>query len=91
MIRRNIISTQYNIPISAYVFDCIIVTDMTTPDTSPLLKERLEDIEGIYDVNYNMYMGDYIFFSIGFEYDNDDILDLIANIIYDYVGESYVY
>lgn len=90
MIPRRTIGTQYEMPINVDVFDMILSEDMFCEKEYNMLCNRLEMIEGIWGVEYNMYMGDSIFLTIDHEYDIEETWNLIGTMIAEYVGDGYV-
>jgi len=91
MIPRIVFGTQYILPIESYIFDIIIARDEIALREENILYNRIELLEGISGVDYNVYLGDYIFLSIEDEYDNGETWDLIGELISEYVGDGYVY
>jgi len=90
MIPRRTIGTQYEMPINMDVFDMILCQDITCEKEYNKLSNRLEMIQGIWGVEYNMYMGDSIFLTMDYEVDNEETWNTIGNMIAEYVGDGYV-
>ena len=90
LIPKRVIGTQYEMPINMDVFDMILGHDLTCEKEYNKLCNRMEMIQGIWGVEYNMYMGDSIFLTIDHEHDIPETWETIGSMIAEYVGDGYV-
>jgi len=90
MIPRIVVGTQYKIPLTPFEFDLIMYTDADKISEHYTLYNKLEVIQGIWGVDYNAHMGEYIYLSIDDEYDTGVTWDNIKDMIIEYIEDGYV-
>lgn len=90
MLSRIVFATHYMIPIESDLFDVILLIDKIRISNKDSLSHRLNLLDGVAGVSYNMYMGNFISLSVEKENDGGLTWDLIDVIIKHYVGDNYV-
>jgi len=75
----HITSRSFSIPITMDEYDVIDHNERLAGSTE--VGEMLAEIPGVYDVDYNGHFGLYIYLTIEKEYDNDQTLNAISEII----------
>jgi hypothetical protein len=74
-----ITSRSFQIPITMDEYD--VIDHCERDDINANVREMLEEIPGVYNVDYNGHFGLYIFVSIERDHDNDETLHAISEII----------
>jgi len=89
-IKRNVLATSYEIPISMEMYDSINYRDkgdwLRSQETlcPKKLYEVLNSLEGISDADYNGHFGLFIFLTVEAKHDNESMWSKIETVITDY-------